>query len=213
MRVLIGCSYSGIEREAFRALGHDAWSNDLIECEDGSKYHLQCDIREIINDGWDMAIMHPTCTYLCNSGVRWLYANNGSGEPLIRNEERWEQMREGAAFFKALLDADIENVVVENPVMHRYARELIGRGPDQIIQPWWFGEKVFKATGHWRRGPLVAHDLVPTNRLTPPKPGTAEHRAWSTIHMASPGPDRWKDRSRCFPGVVQAIAAQFGGRA
>lgn len=223
MRVLIACAYSARERDAFAALGHDAWSCDFEPCEGDPAKHYRGDVFDIIGEGWDLMIGHPPCTYLANSGVRWLYEDTGDmldkaevyGAPRRRNEERWRLMRKGAAFFVALWQAPIKNVVLENPVMHGHAQELIvpelGRQYyKQTVQPWWFGDRAFKATCHWRRGKLVQNDLVPTNKLVPPKPGTDEYKVWSAVHRAPPGPNRWKDRSRAFPGLVQAEALQWG---
>lgn len=218
MRVLIGCSYSGIERDAFRALGHDAWSCDWAEdCETDPRWHIKCDVFELLNEGWDLTIMHPTCTYLANSGVRWLYPTDP--EDLFdvqRAKERWDLLRDGAYFFRRLWDAcqeaGIPKGVFENPVMHKHGRELIGLGgPTQVVQPNWFGDKASKATCHWRWGGLP--DLVPTNRLEKPEKGTPEYKQWNSVWLAPPGPDRWKDRSRAFPGLCAAEAQQWGGPA
>lgn len=206
MRVLIGCEFSGVVRRAFAARGHDAWSCDLLPAKDGSNRHLVGDVREFLNDGWDLlAVFHPPCTRLCNSGVRWL-TEPPRGRTL---EEMWADLDEGAALFSDLWNAPIERVAVENPVMHRHARERIRnyQPPAQTVQPWWFGDRAFKATGLYLRGlpPLVA-----TDRLTPPKPGTDEHKEWSAIHRAPPGPDRWAFRSKTFPGIADAMADQWG---
>lgn len=215
-RILIACAYSAKERDAFEAQGWDAWSSDFEPCEGDPAKHYQGDVFDIINDGWDAMIGHPPCTYLANSGVRWLYDGLDDLLDRIRNEERWENMRKGVEFFNRLWAADIENVVLENPVMHGHAQALLAPsvafGFRQTVQPWWFGDKAFKATCHWRRGARFAADLVPTNKLVPPKPGTDEHKAWSIVHRAPPGPNRWKDRSRAFPGLVAAEAAQWGGQ-
>src|SRR5690606_10553920 len=109
---------------------------------------------------------------------------------------------------RLLRDAPIALKCIENPIMHCHARELIQPGPRQVVQPWWFGDPAFKATGLELIG---LPNLVPTNRLTPPKPGTPEHRAWSVIHMASPGPNCKRDRSVTFPGIADAMAYQWGG--
>lgn len=203
MRVIIGCEYSGRVRRAFRDRGHDAWSCDLLESEDGSNYHIQGDILEVIRGGhWDLGIFHPPCTRLTNSGVRWLHVPP-TGKTV---EQMWEELRAAAEFYKALRDAPIEKKALENPVMHCYARELIHPGARQIVQPWWFGEPEFKATGFELINlPL----LVPTNKLTPPLPGTEEHKQWSKVHRMPPGPDRWKDRSRTYQGVANAMAEQW----
>lgn len=206
MRVLIGCEFSGVVRRAFAARGHDAWSCDLLPAADGSNRHFVGDVRDHLDGGWDLlAVFHPPCTRLCNSGVRWLH----TPPPGKTREEMWADLDEGAELFSDLWNAPIERVAVENPIMHRHARERIRnyQPPAQTVQPWWFGEKAFKATGLYLRGlpPLVA-----TDRLAPPKPGTAEHKEWSAIHRAPPGPDRWAFRSKTFPGIADAMADQWG---
>lgn len=209
MRVLIGCETSGMVRRAFAALGHDAWSCDLIPSEDRSNKHIVGDVRDILDDGWDLlAVFHPTCTRLCNSGVRWLH----EPPPGKTRDQMWAELDAGAALFSTCWNAPIERVACENPIMHRHARERIRNyeKPAQIVQPWWFGDPFFKATGLYLRG---LRPLVPTNRLVPPRTGTAEHKRWSKVHRASPGPDRWKDRSRTFPGIADAMAMQWGGNA
>jgi hypothetical protein len=211
LNVLIACEYTGAMRRAFRALGHNAWSCDLLPAADGAEHHLQEDARTAclrpprsVGDYWDLIIAHPPCTFLCNSGVRWLYGGKGT----TRDPIRWRQMQKGAEFFKWLLERPAcQYIAVENPVMHVYARDIIGRGATQIVQPWHFGDPAFKATGWWLKGLPV---LTPTNKLRPPKPGTEEHKRWSKVHRAPPGPDRWKDRSATFPGIAAAAARQWG---
>lgn len=197
MRVLIACESSGVVREAFRRLGHDAWSCDLLPPDDGSHFHFQCDFREIINNDFDFVGYHPDCRVMANSGVRWLDTIPG----------RRRELLQAAALFQTCLD-DPRPGYVENSIMHCHAKALISRQQDQTIQPWHFGEPFFKATCLWLRGGI--QPLKETNRLTPPKKGTPEHKDWSAIHMASPGPDRWKFRSRTFLGIGEAIAAQYG---
>lgn len=209
MKILVGCETSGVMRRAFSARGHDVWSCDLLPAEDGSNRHIRCDIRDILHDGWDlMAVMHPPCTRLCNSGVRWL-SQPPRGRTLAA---MWAELDEGAALFAACWNAPIPRVAVENPVMHKHAKARMPADlpAPQIVQPWWFGEPFFKATGFYLRG-LPA--LRPTDRLTPPKAGTEAHKAWSAVHRASPGPDRWRFRSRTFSGVAEACADQWGGSA
>jgi hypothetical protein len=206
MRVLIGCEFSGVVRRAFAAMGHDAWSCDLLPAADGSNRHFIGDVRDHLDGGWDLlAVFHPPCTRLCNSGVRWLH----TPPPGKTREEMWADLEDGAALFSDLWNAPIERVAVENPVMHRHAKALIRNyeQPTQTVQPWWFGEKAFKATGLYLRG-LPA--LKPTDRLTPPKPGTDEHKAWSAIHRAPPSADRWAFRSKTFAGIADAMASQWG---
>lgn len=206
MRVLIGCETSGIVRRAFAERGHDAWSCDLLPSEDRSNRHIVCDVRELLGAGWDLlAVMHPPCTRLCNSGVRWL-----SAPPPGRTlDEMWADLDEAAALFSACWNAPIERICVENPIMHKHAKARINgyQAPAQTVQPWWFGEPVFKSTGLYLKN---LPNLRPTNRLTPPAPGTDEHRHWSVIHRAPPRPDRWQVRSRFFPGVAEAMADQWG---
>ena len=211
LSILIGCETSGVMRRAFTDLGHDAWSCDLLPAEDGSNRHIRGDVRDHLADGWDMLIVaHPPCTRLCNSGVRWLH-QPPPGRTLA---DMWAELDEGAALFSACWEAPVPRVAVENPVMHRHARERLPTDlpRPQIVQPWWFGEPAFKATGFYLRG---LPELVPTDRLTPPraKDDPARHRAWSAIHRASPGPDRWKFRSRTFEGIARACAKQWGGHA
>lgn len=206
IRVLIGCEQSGTVRDAFTALGFDAWSCDLLPDVNKSNRHMQCDIREVLDDGWDfMAVMHPPCTRLCNSGVRWL-SKPPNGKTL---DQMWQELDEGAALFSDCWNADIPRVAVENPVMHRHAKERIRnfQPAAQTVQPWWFGEPAFKGTGLYLRDLPC---LVPTDKLTPPAQGTDEHKAWSAIHRAPPGPDRWKFRSKTFDGIAAAMADQWG---
>lgn len=207
LRVLVGCETSGVVRRAFSKLGHDVWSCDLLPADDGSNRHIRGDIRDVLNDGWDLlAVLHPPCTRLCNSGVRWL-----SVPPPGRTlADMWVELDEGAALFSACWNAPIERVCVENPVMHKHAKERIEnfRPAAQTVQPWWFGDEAFKATGLYLRN---LPKLTPTNRLTPPAAGTEEHVRWSAIHRAPPGPERWKIRSKTFQGLADAMAAQWGG--
>jgi hypothetical protein len=143
---------------------------------------------------FDLAICHPTCTRLTNAGVRWLHERN-----------LWTEMEAGAEFFNTFKGC-APRVAIENPVMHRYARALCGPFT-QSVQPWQFGDPQFKRICLWLEN---LPPLVDTNRLTPPRPGTAEHKAWSKVHRAPPGPDRWRERSRFFPGVAAAMAEQWG---
>lgn len=188
LKVGILCEFSGIVRDAFRALGHDAISCDLLPTEAPGP-HIQGDCLAQDWRGFDLLICHPPCTRLCNSGVRWLHERN-----------LWDDMRIGAEFFSACLNLPAQiGVACENPVMHKYAREIVGRGPDQIIQPWQFGHGETKATGLWLRG---LPRLVPTLIV----PGRD-----AKVHKASPSPDRWKLRSTTYPGIARAMAEQWGG--
>ena len=193
MRVLIACEFSGAVRSAFRARGHEAWSCDLLPAEDGGE-HIQCDALSALEIGWDLLIAHPPCTYLANSGARWLYGGKGS----TVDPARWANMEAGAKFFRAMLDAPIPMIAVENPIMHKYAREIVGRGHDQVIQPWQHGHGETKATCFWLKG---LPKLVPTKIVDGRAP---------RVHFASPGPDRWKERSRTMRGIAEAMAGQWG---
>ncbi len=203
----MACERSGVVRRAFEALGHDAWSCDIEPADDGSNRHIRGDVLNHLDDGWDLlAVMHPPCTVLCNSGVRWLYA--GGKKANGPNPARWAELEAAAAFYRALRDAhQIPRRAVENPVMHEYAIELTGRGDVQFVQPWWFGDPFFKATGLEL---INLPPLVPTNRLVPPGAGTDEHKAWSRVHREPPGPERARKRSETFPGLAAAMAAQWG---
>jgi len=195
MRVLVACEYSGVVRNAFLALGHDAVSCDLLP-SDSPGPHYEGDVFDIIGNGWDLMIAHPPCTYLSNSGVRWLSTQEG----------RWENMREGALFFRGLLNTDIPRIAVENPIMHKYAVNIIGKRQTQIVQPWMFGHPETKATGLWLRNlpPLRPTYNVYEHMMTLPK---AER---NRVHYASPGPERWKLRSTTYKGIAAAMAAQWG---
>jgi hypothetical protein len=198
VKVLVACEFSGVVREAFNSLhGVYAKSCDLIPCEDGrDDYHIEGDVRGVLDLGWDMMIAFPPCTYLCNSGVRWLERG--------RNGKRMAEMILACEFFNNLLGedkfsmaADIPLIAVENPIQHRYARERI-RKQDQIIQPWQFGHGETKATCLWLKG---LPKLAPTDIVTGRKP---------RVHHASPGPDRWRERSRTLAGIAAAMADQWG---
>lgn len=211
-RVLIACERSGVVRRAFEARGHDAWSCDIMPDDDGSNRHITDDVRNHLAGGWDLlAIMHPPCTRLCNSGVRWLYIGGKRANGL--DPAGWAALDEAADFYRTLRDTPhIKRKAAENPIMHRHALERVRRGFTQFVQPWWFGDPFFKATGLELIG---LPPLRPTNRLTPPKPGTAEHKAWSKIHRSSGwgrhAQSRASQRSETFPGLADAMANQWGG--
>lgn len=200
MRVLVVCEFSGVVRDAFAARGHDAWSCDLLPSESPGN-HIQADFRKVAQESWDFVGYHYECRVMANSGVRWLYR----GER-VRNEPRWLELGQAADIFNLTI-RDTRPGYAENSIMHCHAKKLIDREQDQVIQPWYFGEPHFKATCLWLRG---VKPLVPTNRLTPPAKGTPEHKAWSGVHRASPGPSRWKERSRTLPGIAAAMAEQWG---
>jgi site-specific DNA-cytosine methylase len=196
MRVLIACEFSGVVSRAFRALGHDAWSCDLLPAEDGSEHHFQGDVTDIIGDGvcrshhdnpyrWDMMVAHPPCTHLSVSGARWF-------------KDKQSEQQEALEFVRRLMRAPIERIAIENPISIISSRI---RKPDQIIQPWQFGHGETKATCLWLKN---LPKLVPTNIV--------EGRE-ARVHKMPPGPDRWKERSRTFEGIASAMAEQWGGAA
>lgn len=204
MKVLVACEESQAVTIAFRNKGHEAYSCDLLDCSGGHpEWHIRTDVLSIINDGWDMMIAHPDCTRLTNAGVRWLH----TPPPGKTFDEMWNGLYEGVKFYKTLRDANIPKKAIENPIMHKYARAMIGNIERQIVQPWWFGDKAFKATGFELYG---LPDLIATDLLIRPDPGTDEHKAWSIIHRMSPGPERAKLRSKTFPGIAAAMAEQWG---
>ena len=193
MKVLVACKFSGIVRDAFIAKGHDAISCDLLPTERPGP-HIQGDVLEVLEDGWDMMIAHPPCTYLCNSGVRWLYEKGTR----IKVEERWGKMRKSGQFVKKLLDAPIEKICAENPIPHRYAIMEIGCTYNQLIQPYMFGHPETKATCLWLKKlrKLGLTKLV-AGRI-------------ARIHKTSPGPNRGKIRSVTYRGIADAMAEQWG---
>ena len=196
MKILIACEYSGVVRDAFKNCGHDAESCDLLPTESEGK-HTQGDVLELLNENeFDMMGGHPPCTFLCNSGVRWL-APGG-----IINKARYKKMKEACHFFAALYHAKVPKIYIENPVMHGYARDyLLKLGVPrftQSIQPWQFGHGEIKRTCLWLRN------------LPPLKPTKIVSGREPRVHHALPGPDRWKERSRTLTGIAAAMAEQWG---
>jgi hypothetical protein len=189
MRVLVACEESQRVCIAFREKGHEAYSCDIQECSGGHpEWHIQDDVLKHLDDGWDLMIGHPPCPNLCNSGVCWLYKKRG----------RWEKMKHDALFFKALLECNIPKIAIENPIMHKYAIEVIGRRQDQVIQPWMFGHGETKATCLWLKAlPLLKSTDIVEGR---------EQR----LHRLPPSKDRSKIRSKTFPGIAKAMADQWG---
>ena len=203
-RVLIGCEESQTVCMEFRRLGHEAFSCDLQDCSGGHpEWHIKADVLTVLGDGWDMGIFHPVCRRLTNAGVRWLHVPP-KGKTL---DEMWDELYEAVDFYQELRDATIEKKAIENPIMHKYASDMLCNPGRQIVQPWWFGDEAFKATGFEL---FNLPELEPTNKLIPPKPGTEEHKKWSFIHRMPPGPDREKLRSKTFPGIADAMASQWG---
>lgn len=192
MRVGVICEESGIVRDEFIRRGHDAVSCDVVPSRSPGP-HLLGDCRQFSWEGFDLLICHPPCTYLCNSGVRWLTTPNGG-----RNQRRWCQMEEAARFFQWMLNLPCPRVAVENPIMHRYAVEIVGRRQDQIVQPYQFGHGETKATCLWLKG---LPKLQPTQEV----PGRDPR-----IHRMGPSATRSRDRSETYRGMAEAMAAQWG---
>jgi len=187
MKVLVACEYSGKVRDAFIKHNHDAISCDFLPTESPGP-HYQGDVFDIINGGFDLMIAHPPCTYLTNSGIRWLYTEKG----------RWTKMYDGAFFFRRLLAADIELIAIENPIPHNYALEMIDEKYSQIIQPWQFGHGETKATCLWLKGlPLLKPSNIVEGR---------EQKMWKL----PPSEDRQKLRSETYDGIANAMAVQWG---
>jgi len=211
-KILIGCETSGTVRDAFTRLGFDAWSCDVLPSDDLTNRHIQDDVRYVLQaEQWDMLMVaHPPCTRLCNSGVRWL-SKPPEGKTL---EQMQEELVEGASLFADLWNADVPRIAVENPIMHKHAKKWIkefSASPfpekaTQYVQPYEFAQSVdsednvSKRTGLWLKN---LPSLVKTGSLTKE---TARH----DIHHASPGPDRWKIRSKFHKGLADAMANQWG---
>jgi len=185
MKVLVACEYSGRVRQAFRNLGHDAWSCDLHEpAEDGSPHHIAGDaVRVSREGGWDLMVAHPPCTNLSISGARWFAEKRESGE-----------QQDSIDLFMALAMAPVPRIAIENPVC---IMSSVWREPDQIIQPWQFGHGEVKATCLWLKG---LPKLKPTNCVAGRYP---------RVHLMSPSEIRWKERSRTYEGIAEAMAAQW----
>lgn len=202
MRVLVACEVSGRVREAFRKKGHDAWSCDILPSMDGSDYHITDDVRNHLSSGWDLLIGHPPCTFLCNSGVRWLFDKEGNTV-----WSRWEEMIFAQALFMSLWESNIPKIAIENPVPHRYARLP---KYSQTIQPYQFGEDASKRTCLWLKGlPL----LTGTNYIPPTHGGDKKVYANQTPsgqNKEGPSANRGAIRSITYQGIADAFADQWG---
>lgn len=181
MRVLVACEYSAVVRDAFRAKGHDAWSADLLPTEGDPRWHIEGDVLPHLQDDWDLMIAHPPCTHLAVSGARWF-------------KDKLPEQEEALEFVRLLLGAPIPRIALENPVSIISTRI---RKPDQTIQPWQFGHGEVKRTCLWLKGlPLLKPTDVVVGRE-------------AKVHKMPPGPNRWKERSRTYTGVAEAMATQW----
>jgi hypothetical protein len=195
IRVLVACEYSGTVRRAFAALGCDAWSCDLLPADDGSPSHIQGDVLPIAGHGdWDLMIAHPPCTYLSVSGLHWNKRTFG----------RAEKTENALQFVRQLLAAPIPKIALENPVSCISSRI---RKPDQIIQPWYFGDDASKKTCLWLKN---LPPLRQTNRLEGDAKTRRANQTPSGQNKLGPSPDRWKLRSITYPGIAAAMADQWG---
>ena len=192
MRALIACESSGRVRDAMIALGVDAMSCDLLDSETPGPHH-KGDVRDVLGDGWDMMVAFPPCTYLCSSGMHW--TTRGLRDPKLTED--------ALEFVRLLLSADIPHIGLENPVGAISTRI---RKPDQIIQPWQFGHPESKTTCLWLKN---LPPLIPTNVLTKPASGRWENQTPTGQNKLGPSADRWKERSRTYPGIANAMAAQW----
>lgn len=193
MNILVACEYSGRVREAFRKLGHDAWSCDLLPSDDNSKYHLQKDVRDVYLKDYDLLIAHPPCTFMCNSGVSWLH----------KDDSRWEELRLANEFFNYFRNGNVNQICIENPIPHKYA--LLPKYT-QIIQPYQFGHPERKATCLWLKNLCKLESTNDVKEEMEKLPKSQSQR----IHYASPGKDTWKIRSMTFQGIADAMAQQWG---
>ena len=196
MKILVACEYSGRVRDAFAKLGHNAWSCDVLPT-DVPGQHIQGDVLDVLAADWDLMVAHPPCTYLTNAGVTWLH----------RDPTRWEKLDLAAAFFKRLLDAPIPRVAVENPIMHKYAKERIGGvQQSQVIQPWMFGHMEQKATCLWLKNLPM---LRPTDNVQEAMKLLPDNQR-QRLHYLPPSENRWKLRSTTYTGIAAAMANQWG---
>lgn len=200
LNVLIGCEESQAICKEFRALGHNAFSCDLLPCSGGKpEWHLQMDVFEAIRlKSWDLAIFHPPCTFLSVSGARWLYNKDGS-----TNIERKNNQDDALDFVKNLIDCNIPHIAIENPVSIISSRI---RKPDQYIQPYEFGHTETKKTCFWLKN---LPKLIETNNVKK-EMDILEYKNKAKIHYMSPGPERSRLRSKTYEGIARAIAQQWG---
>ena len=193
MKILIGCEESGRVREAFRGLGHDAWSCDLLPCtENPSKYHIQDDLLKVIkSEKWDMIIAFPPCTHLAISGAKWFPEKIADG-----------RQKSAIDFVEAIWDADCPRIAIENPVGVLSTKSKLGK--PFYIQPYWFGERTRKKTGLWLKGlpKLVPTDMVDISKVS--------EKELNKLYYLAPSPTRALERSKTFHGVANAMAQQWG---
>ena len=182
MKVLVACEYSARVRDAFRSHGHDAWSCDLLECEADPLWHLQQPVEDVLSNGWDLMVAHPPCTHLAVSGSRHFY-------------RKQREQAEALSFVRLLMAAPIDRWCIENPVSVISTAIAL---PQQIIQPWQFGHGEVKTTCLWLKNlPPLTSTMVVSGRE-------------AKVHRMPPGPNRWKNRSRTYQGIADAMGQQWG---
>lgn len=202
MKVLVACEMSGRVREAFRKLGHDAYSCDILPSEIPSEYHIQDDIMNHLNDGWDMMIAHPDCQYLCVTGNKWM-----KPEFKERFPDREKQRHDAIEFFLRLFNSNIEKICVENPVG---IMSTVFRKPDQYVHPYHFGENHSKKTGLWLKNlPKLRHTKIVKPEFYKYKDGRNDPM-WHVMTMKLKPEERRKERSRTFKSIADAMASQWG---
>ena len=191
MKVLVACEFSQVVTKSFRDQGHEAYSCDVLPTEGDANWHVQDDVMNHLNENWDLMVAHPSCQFLCNSGVHLLH----------KHKSRWDELKKASEFFKSLLNCKIEKICVENPIPHKY-----GELPKytQIIQPWQFGDDASKATCLWLKN---LPKLIPTNII---KKDKYSNQTKSGQNKLAPSPTRWKERSRTYHGIADAMAEQWG---
>lgn len=205
MKILVACEYSGRVRQALRKNGHEAWSCDLRPSEDGSPYHIQGDVRQLLSDGWDAMIAHPYCTFNTLAGIRWMYHPDDTHLPAYERRRhpnypnRMDDFLEGVEFFNTLQNAPIQKIALENSQPHGLAMQHIGRY-DQIVQPWMFGEPYTKGAALWLKG-------LPKLKPTHTKEDVGQ--IIPACHHMRPGPERERERSRTYQSIADAIANQW----
>lgn len=213
-RILVACEWSGMVRDAFAARGHDATSCDVLPSDQPGK-HYQGDARDVLGDGYHVMVAFPPCTYLCNSGVKHLVRGGRRIDP-----PRWDAMREGAEFFRDLGEAPIDKIARENPIMHKYAREIVGRGADQYVQVHDFGDDASKRTGLWLDN-LPELEADPADYVEPriieyPKGSGRMVKRWANqspcgADKRGPSADRGHLRGKTYAGIAKAMAETWGG--
>lgn len=201
--MLVACEESQVVTKEFRLLGHDAYSCDILSCSGGHpEWHIKDDVLNHIDDGWDLIVAHPPCTYLTVSGNRWFKNKDGS-----RNDDRYTKRDQAVEFVKSILYSKVKHICLENPVGHL---STAIRKPDQIIEPYMFGDEATKKTCLWTKNlpKLIATDIVGKGERIVFKSGKS-HPKWYAEALSKSPEERRRIRSKTFPGIAKAIAKQY----